>query len=248
MRHQEQNAYKCSDYMDSAKATVHPSDRQALCNWGYQIISACIGVDRSSAVVAILYFDRFLSTSSPTVRWALADKCKFQLVFVACLVIALKVHSVFNIELDFVSDVLCGGAYSVEEIIVMEGEVLKALEWRLNGPTPHDFIDRFLHFLPPIDSIHIEYLSCFSKSLAEQALTRFSMALKSPSIIAFASIFCSLQCMDSLSNLTNLSILHIIDAVPGLDISDPQLRAICRKMIRLMREFSSSAHESVVRM
>ncbi|KAL7479155.1 hypothetical protein ACHAW6_004899 [Cyclotella cf. meneghiniana] len=221
--------------MDSAKATVHPSDRQALCNWGYQIISACIGVDRSSAVVAILYFDRFFSTSSPTVRWALA-------------VIALKVHSVFNIELDFVSGVLCGGAYSVEEIIVMEGEVLKALEWRLNGPTPHDFIDRFLHFLPPIDSIHIEYLSCFSKSLAEQALTRFSMALKSPSFIAFASIFCSLQCMDSLSNLTNLSILHIVNAVPGLDISDPQLRAICRKMIRLMREFSSSAHESVVRM
>jgi hypothetical protein len=117
--------------------------------------------------------------------------------------------------------------YNVEEIFVMEREVLTALEWRLNGPTPHDFIDRFLRLLPPIEPIHLDYLSFFSRSLTEQALTRFSMALTAPSSIAFASIFCSLQYLDSMSPLTNLSILHIVDVVPGVDISNPQLRAIC---------------------
>eukprot|EP00804_Cyclotella_cryptica_P009777 CCRYP_013230-RA/>CCRYP_013230-RA protein AED:0.16 eAED:0.00 QI:0/0/0/1/0/0/2/0/214 len=210
--------------MNSASTKVHSSDRKELCNWGYHIIAACSGVDRSTAVVAISYFDRFLSTSSPFAKCALNDT-------------SLKVHSVFDVKLNFVSSVLCDGLYDTREIGLMEIEVLKALEWRLNGPIPHDFIDKFLHLLP-LEPIHFKCLSFISKALSEKAHTMYPMALAAPSALAFASIFCSLQYMSSASPLTNLSILHIADVIPGLNISNRQVRVICRRMVPLIQEVS----------
>ncbi|KAL3803391.1 hypothetical protein HJC23_009355 [Cyclotella cryptica] len=246
MQNQEQNAYRCFDYMDLAETMVYPSDRQALCNWGYRTIAACPGVERSTVAVAILYFDRFLSTSNPIAKWALNDRRELQLAFVACLVIALKVHSGLNVELDFVSRVICNDMYDTEEIIMMEREVLEGLEWRLNGPIPHDFIDRFLCLLPPNDSINFEFLSHFSKSLVEHALTVYSVALTSPSSIAFSSIFCSLQYMDTLSPLTNLSILQFLEVVMGLDMRDPHVQATCIRMTGLLQECSCNSVASVL--
>ncbi|KAL3804010.1 hypothetical protein HJC23_006401 [Cyclotella cryptica] len=247
MQHQEEDAYKCSVYMDSANTKpVSPSDRESLCIWGYHTIAACPGIARSTGVVAILYFDRFLSTSSPIAKWVLKDRREFQLAFVACLVIALKVHSGLNVELDFVSGVICDDMYDIKEIIMMENEVLKVLKWRLNGPIPHDFIDRFLCLLPPSDSINFEFLSRFSKALTEQALTIYSIALRSPSVIAFASIFCCLQFMDSASQLNNLSMLHILEEVMGFDSGDAQIQAVCMRMSSLLRGFPSNSVQSGV--
>jgi hypothetical protein len=38
--------------------------------------------------------------------------------------------------------------YDANEIIAMELNVLQALKWKLNGPTPHDFIDYYLELVP----------------------------------------------------------------------------------------------------
>jgi hypothetical protein len=150
MKEQEQaEAYKCDDYMSYANG-LYPSDRTALCNWGYQIITACKGVSRLTAVKAFSYFDRFLSTSSHIAQHALEDIRVSQLAFVASLVIALKVDSGFNVEPDFVSKFICTDMYDAEQINKMELEILQALEWRVNGPTPHDFIDSFLEIIPSI--------------------------------------------------------------------------------------------------
>jgi hypothetical protein len=165
---QKEKAYRCTDYMSMSNAAVRPEDRQALCNWGYQIIAAC-AVSRSTAVTAFSIFDRFLSSSSPAA--ALADVQDFQLAFVTCLVIALKVRSGFKVETDFVSETVCGNMYCPEELNETEMRILKALQWKLNGPTSHDFIDYYIEAMM-IEGIHREFLTRFSKALVELAVTR----------------------------------------------------------------------------
>ncbi|EED95571.1 predicted protein [Thalassiosira pseudonana CCMP1335] len=112
-----------------------------LCEWSYRIVELC-QLDRQVAVVAIQYFDRFLATS--------ISRREFQLASISCLIIALK-----NLDSAFVSDILCQSMYTSQELYEMEIEILRALDWRLNGPTPHDFIHRFLELLPSIHSIDV---------------------------------------------------------------------------------------------
>jgi hypothetical protein len=149
MFHQESTTYKSFDYMNSeAEIAVCPSDRESLCIWGYSVIAHCRGIDRSVVAVAISYFDRFLSSSDPSARQALNHTVKFQLVFVASLIIALKVHSSLNVGANFISDVLCDDLYSAKDITDTENKILRALNWHLNGPTPRDFIGGFLEVIP----------------------------------------------------------------------------------------------------
>ncbi|KAL7481786.1 hypothetical protein ACHAW6_007509 [Cyclotella cf. meneghiniana] len=248
MQKQERKAYRCSDYMTSPNTVVSASDRQALCNWGYITIAACHCVDRSAAVVAFSYFDRFMSTSHPSAQRALVCIHDYQLAFVACLVIALKVHSGFNVEADFVSSVVCSNMYEAEEIIEMEKQVLEALQWRLTGPTPHDFIDRFLEVVQPIETVHLEFLTHFSKALAEFSLTKYSIALHAPSIIAYSSILCALEYLDSMSSIDSFSFRRYLEMISGLNANDPKVRDLCKTMISLMEPSFSYQIESAVQL
>jgi hypothetical protein len=245
MQHQEKSiSYKCSDYISTAKVLVSASDRQALCNWGYQTIAACNGVSRSACVVAILYFDRFLSSSAPAAKRALEDIHDFQLAFVTCLVIALKVHSGFNVESEFVSNVVCKNMYDAEDIIGMEIEILKALEWRMSGPTPHDFIDHFLEAIPSIGGIHHEFLSRFSKGLVELAMMRYNVAIQAPSEIAFASICCALQYAEFSSTIDSLSYLNL-KVISGLSLTD--VKSLFEIMLNVVHEFCSCSEAAADR-
>jgi hypothetical protein len=236
--HQQENSksYSYFDYMSMPTSILRPPDREALCNWGYQTIAACKGVSRSTAAKAISFFDRFLGTSAPEAQEALSDLGDSQLAFVACLVIALKVHSGFNVEIDFVSNVVCGKMYDANEIIAMELHVLQALGWKLNGPTPHDFIDYYLKLVPSIEEIHRDFLIRFSKGLAELALMKYTLALQRPSEVAFASVFCALQYTDCDATES----LSIIQMVSGLDHHDRRLGGLLRCMISFAQELFSN--------
>eukprot|EP00956_Cyclotella_meneghiniana_P024983 scaffold51153_cov51-Cyclotella_meneghiniana.AAC.1 len=144
MQQQERSAsYRCLDYLSNTQV-LSPSVRLALCDWAYKTIAACDGVDRSTAIMAFTYFDRFLSSNARAAKRALNDLQECQLAFVTSLVIAIKCRSGFKVEYDFVSKVVTGDAYDEEELSYMEIEILEALDWKLNGPSSHDFIGYFL--------------------------------------------------------------------------------------------------------
>jgi hypothetical protein len=244
MQEQEKSeAYKCKDYM-SLTNVLGPSDRAALCDWGYRVIEACKGISRLTAVKAFSYFDRFLSLSaqSASAQCALQDIGVSQLAFVASLVIALKVHSGFNVEPDFVSDVLCNHMYNAKDINNMEMEILQALEWRVNGPTPHDFIDSFLEIAPLIKAPHRDFLTRVSKFIVELAVVRYPIALHQPSEIAFASICCALQTLEAVTftSIDSVSVLHYLQMVSGLSFDDPALKHLFNTMVCLNQEFHLS--------
>jgi hypothetical protein len=234
---QQEKAYRCTDYVSMSNAAVRPEDRQALCDWGYQTIAACNGASRSTAVTAFSIFDRFLSSPSPAAARALADIHDFQLAFVACLVIALKVRSGFKVETDFVSETVCGNMYCPEELNEMEMCILKALQWKLNGPTSHDFIDYYIEAMM-IEGIHREFLTRFSKALVEIAVTRYSVALQLPSEVAFTAICCALEYAEFDSTMESLSLLQLVS---GLNPNDQELRFLFKTMIRLVHTFLSKS-------
>ena len=233
MQIQERSAsYKCSDYLSRTQA-IDPSHRHALCKWGYDTIAACDGVSRSTAVVAFTYFDRFLSSNSPAAERALNDVAECQLAFVSSLVIALKIHSGFNVESDFVSEVVTRNAYNADEINSMELEILHSLSWKLNGPTPHDFIDYFLEVMPGVDGTRLELIQNMSKTLVESALTRYAMVMHLPSEIAFVSILCAIHRLELALLADGLKYLKII---LGVEFRDFKLRSLIQTMGCLVRE------------
>lgn len=243
MQQQEQSPpHKCNDYM-STTSIVTPSHREALCNWGYQTIAACNGISRSTCVTAILYFDRFLSSSSPAVTGALSDPCEFQLAFVTCLVIALKVHPGFIVETDFVSNVVCKNMYHSEEINCMEIEVLRALSWKINGPTAHDFIEYFLEIIPNLEADEKERVIFFSKGLVEFAVTKYAVGIRRPSEVAFTAISYAFQ----YAGLGSADCLSFLKTLSGLDpLNDPQLASFYGTTNTLILEWiSENEHDAL---
>ena len=157
---------------------ISPSVRLALCDWAYKTIVVCDGVDRSTAIMAFSYFDRFLSSNAPAAKKALNDLQECQLAFVASLVIAIKCHSGFKVEYDFVSELVAQGFYNEEELSCMEMEVLQALEWKLNGLSSHDFIGYFLELLPDAHGApFLDILRSLSKSFVKLAVTRYEVVV-----------------------------------------------------------------------
>lgn len=80
MKLQESTTYKPLHYLDHTAVTA--DDRRGLCQWGFEIMNAC-NMKPDIAVIAIGYFDRFLSNRGlRVVEACLANQREFQLAFV----------------------------------------------------------------------------------------------------------------------------------------------------------------------
>lgn len=151
MQEQESSHYRVTgDYLSTlhGKANVTPDDRRTMISWSFNIVDVC-SIDREMACIGASYFDRFMSTSAVGAADAMRSRRSFQLAFITCLVIALKCRGGMQIDSHFVSDVICRDQYDANEINATEMEVLRALSWRLNGPSPHEFVDGLIGLMPP---------------------------------------------------------------------------------------------------
>jgi hypothetical protein len=201
MKKQETTSYRISrdyfldgarDCMSSTGLEVSPSERAELLRWAYEVVDRC-GIKRQVAIMAISYLDRFLADNIGPCAQALSSCGDFQLCFVACFVIAVKICAGMNVEADFVTNVICQGLYQVGEIFEMEMTVLQGLSWRLNGPTAIDFVHAFLKLLPDQDDCKLKALAEEAEVQVELAMGDFSVALQDPSSIAWSSIILAIN-------------------------------------------------------
>ena len=215
MQAQEPHYQISADYLSSSSATITAADRRALCSWSYEIIESLLNINREVACIGISYLDRFMATSSPRAKAALTTRHEYQLATVACTVIAIKNRGGVKLGSDFVANEICHGLYTSEEIDVMEMEVMQALTWKLNGPSPHDFIDALLGLLPA-SSEHDSsvnnassslLLSKHSKNQVEAAVLDYDLALQSSLTLAYASILTSLQTTSEILDLFSPMVL-----------------------------------------
>jgi hypothetical protein len=110
------------------------------------------------------------------------SKQKLQLVGVTSLLIASKYQEIYPPELrDFVH--VCDRAYTREEILEMEGDMLKTLQFNLTVPSSLTFLERFSR-LANLDKKSL----FFTQYIIELALCDYMMLKYSPSVIAWGAI------------------------------------------------------------
>jgi hypothetical protein len=197
----QESYYRISaNYLSSSSATITADDRHTLCSWSYQIIESLSNINREISCIGMSYLDRFMATSSARVKVALSSRYEYQLATVACMVIALKNRGGVKLGSNFVAEVMCSGMYTSDELDAMEMEVLQALRWRLNGPSPHEFIDAILGLLPASSveggadyALSLRLLSKYSKLHVEAAVLDYDLAILLSSNLAYAAILTSLQ-------------------------------------------------------
>ena len=215
MQAQEPHYQISADYLSSSSATITAADRRAVCSWSYQIIEALSNINREVACIGISYLDRFMATSSPMAMAALTTRHEYQLATVACTFIAIKNRGGVKLGSDFVANEICHGLYTSDEIDVMEMEVMQALTWKLNGPSPHEFIDALLGLLPASseDGSSVNnassslLLSKHAKNQVEAAVLDYDLALQSSLSLAYASILTSLQTTSKILDLFSPMVL-----------------------------------------
>ena len=225
-------AYQCIDYLNH-RTEFGQAEREALCNWGYEIARHDTGISRLNVVKALSYFDRYMSTAS---------ECNglksIQLAFVASLVIAIKADAGFKDTLEFISSVISRDQYSQEEISSMEMEILRALDWRLSAPTPHDFIDMFLQVIPGIEAIHEAFLGQFSKTIAEVTIADYHFGLQSSSTIAVGAICCGLEYLEQIFSIDALAIQRSLEIISGINCDDPLQKSVIEEIARNILDMS----------
>jgi hypothetical protein len=211
MLFREQAHYKaCTDYLNGVALDsdrVTESWRRRLCEWIFEVVDH-FGFDREVVSIALSYLDRTVSLTAESSNKPISRR-EFQLFAVTSLYIAIKVHGETDategprLKLKISSfQELSRGFFRVETIESMEMRILSLLKWRMNPPTPAQFIALLLRLLPewPCDGYEHSYREVASrlfdvaKYLTELSCFDSTFTFQSkPSIVAYASILCAID-------------------------------------------------------
>jgi hypothetical protein len=203
------------DYLQSSSSSlpprsdvavaVTPEERKTMILWSYDVVDAC-SIDREIACIAASYFDRFMSLAASSssssssldgtatsgmrraiclARDALLSRKSFQLVYIVCLAISLKCRGGIIADANFVSETICQGRYAARELIEAEMGVLVGLDWRLNGPSAHEFVDGILR--SSTSSEMRDYDECDCEFDCESSSSSSSSSISYSSMVASAS-------------------------------------------------------------
>lgn len=196
----------------AAPDRVNEAWRRKLCEWSFEVVDH-FGMEREVVSVAMNYLDRmvakFVARQQKQQRMEQEGKVneddvdaldeplprhlakrQFQLVAVASLYIAVKLHGEAE-ELDMdrrslnvdVFVELSRGFFQAEAIEAMERNILFNLEWHLNPPTPLKFIASLMRLIPNWSAPGYysdcdRYYGCDGDDVEEPQHHRFNLIFK----------------------------------------------------------------------
>lgn len=190
--------------------------RKEIVLWTFRVCDY-YGIPRETGQISIDYFDRYMATIS----FAYTEY-RVLLVSLATFHLAVKVHETKKIKFSTLA-ALCNHKVSADEIERMECQVMNALEWRLNPPTP----DAFLHLLlneddmvipelsPSIETNRVEIYILAQYMVELSVCDAFFMNHK-PSTIAYGAIYTAVERLMSKNIHTNLDFFHYLSQVKRL--------------------------------
>ncbi|KAL3515307.1 hypothetical protein ACH5RR_022209 [Cinchona calisaya] len=171
-------------------------------------VNAYYGFSTLTAILAINYLDRFLSS----LHYQKADKplWTIQLASLTCLSLAAKVEEIqVPLLLDF-QVVDSKFMFEAKTIQKMELLILSALKWRMNPVTPISFLDHIIRRLGLKSHLHWEFLRrCESLLLSIMSDSGFSCYL--PSVLATAIM---------------LHVIHQVDPYNAIDYENQLLEVL----------------------
>lgn len=247
MLRQEEH-YVCHDYLgDQVATSLHNNNgdaidetcRSKMCEWIFHVIDST-RLQRETASVAMTFLDRFLCSHSERATQARMDRKKYQLAAITCLYIAVKIREPFELDAILMSK-LSRELYSAQEITCLEYDVLVALQWKANAPTPFQFVNYLLELLP--DSVKSVASTLYRNSHFQTELAAGDYAFVPhlrQSTIAMASILNSLGGIeqDSFAYDECIQFIRSVSNAFNLDIDSPVVNAVRE---RLLESFAKSS-------
>lgn len=176
----EKNRRPRVDYIEKVQNEVTISMRGILVDWlvevaeEYKLLSDTLHL-------SVSYMDRVLSFNA-------VSKPRLQLLGVSSMLIASKYEEISPPHVEefcFITD----NTYDKAEVISMEGEILKALDFEMGNPTVKTFLRRFTGIAcenKKASSLQFEFMSYY---LAELSLLEYYCLKFLPSLVAASVVF-----------------------------------------------------------
>jgi hypothetical protein len=159
----QESAYRCRNYFELGARPerryigsrqdeyfAHPDQmidtecREKMCEWCYRMCDCgAFPCSREMVAVAFSYLDRFM-------EHCLCDRASFKLAVITSFYIATKIQCPAQLSISSLVE-LSRGEFDSRDIIDMERDILKTLEWRVHPPTVQEFIRQLLILVQPTE-------------------------------------------------------------------------------------------------
>ncbi|CAL5092733.1 unnamed protein product [Urochloa decumbens] len=169
-----------SDYIEAVQADVTANMRTILVDWLVEVAEEYKLV-ADTLYLAISYVDRFLSANA-------LGRDRLQLLGVAAMLIAAKYEEISPPHAEdfcYITD----NTYTKQELVKMETDILKLLQFELGNPTIKTFLRRFTRSAHEDKNLSILLMEFLGSYLAELSLLDYGCLRFLPSVVAASVMF-----------------------------------------------------------
>jgi len=218
----QESTYSSDDYIariakescDDSKKLVDAKCRQTMAAWAYKILGFCkASPDTCSAVMSNL--DRFLSTERGI--FALKDRRWFQLAVMCSLHLAIKIHDSERLEMSAILQ-LGRGSFTADEVVLMEEEILYALDWRVCPPTPYAYLEVLIELVPETPTKQILFNN--ARKQIHKSVPHYRFSTASQSLLAIAAMLNAIDDLRVFPVEVEGAFIGNVALVTGLSCSD----------------------------
>ena len=137
---------RCFDYFKRARSgCIDDSSRKTMVTW-IQNVQQLLALSPDTVCIAMSIFDRYLCSGRGGAVRALEDECKFQLAAITAFYTAVKIHEPVVLGIDMLL-VVCRHAYTKDDFLSMEMDILAAIDWRVSCHTAIDYARALLELI-----------------------------------------------------------------------------------------------------
>ncbi|XP_062203294.1 cyclin-A3-2-like isoform X2 [Phragmites australis] len=215
-----------ADYIEAVQADVTANMRTILVDWLVEVAEEYKLV-ADTLYLAISYIDRFLSANA-------LSRDKLQLLGVTAMLIAAKYEEIGPPHVEdfcYITD----NTYTKQELVKMESDILKLLEFELGNPTIKTFLRRFTRAAHEDRKRSILLLEFLGSYLAELSLLDYGCLRFLPSVVAASVVFVARLTIDPDTNPWSKKLLK----VTGYNVSELKDCIIAIHDLQLNRKCSS---------
>uniref|UniRef100_A0A7N0TIS9 Uncharacterized protein n=1 Tax=Kalanchoe fedtschenkoi TaxID=63787 RepID=A0A7N0TIS9_KALFE len=168
------------DYLEKVQKDLSANMRGILVDWLVEVSEEYKSLP-DTLHLAISYVDRYLSLHA-------VSRTQLQLLGVASMLIASKYEEIRPPNVDdfcYIADY----TYNKQQVVKMEADVLKSLDFEISRPTTKTFLRIFTTFVQAklkAPNLQFEFLGCY---LAELSLLDYGCLKFLPSLVAASVIF-----------------------------------------------------------
>jgi Cyclin, N-terminal domain/Cyclin, C-terminal domain len=203
-------------------------------------VTSCFGFPNEFAAIAMNYFDRVLSRSNPLP----CSKSEIQLLALTCFYLSVKLFQAGPILSTEQICMISGYVYVPAEIVAMEQNILRKLEWCLYPPLPSEFLRPYLKILlchanSPLPLYYDEILNLALEMMNALVFDYYFVAGQFPSShVAVAAIVNAMLTVLPLSpeQPTIHEATRILSQLTGYKLDESAVFLCCKRLWGLMNK------------